>query len=164
MEGKGIGRCIGLVYVSMTSQIRLRMLTCVPSEASLKLNHHHIPTYRPRTSTCTAANLNYRLYIYLRVLMGKKLLDPLYTDEPEEHYLVVINPWGMVSNRQRKQWDIDCCGAWLRAIFGLGPGLVEAIYVMDTVRRTDSCHETLFHIQLFVAGRSYCTTGSRSRP
>ena len=67
--------------------------------------------------------------------MGKKKFGAaLYTDQPDEHYVVVINPWGMVSGKPRQQLDVDCCGTWLRAVFGLKqPGIVEAIYVMDTV-------------------------------
>jgi hypothetical protein len=64
----------------------------------------------------------------------KKFGAAKYTDLPEEHYLVVINPWGMVSGRPRGMRDAQCCAAWLRGVFGVEiEGLVEAIFMMDTV-------------------------------
>lgn len=68
---------------------------------------------------------------------GKKMGAAKYTDKPDEHVVVVINPWGMVTGRPRLKPDIDRCGSWLSAVFSDGTrvdtGLVEMIYTMDTV-------------------------------
>ena len=67
--------------------------------------------------------------------MAPKIKQKKYTDKPEEHFIVVLNPWGM-PNSNRVQRDIDAFGLWLRYIFNSleqSSCIVETVYVMNTV-------------------------------
>ena len=61
-----------------------------------------------------------------------KAKGPPYLNKPDEKYVVIVNPWGM---NKRDQFNVDCLGAWLRAVFGFDPEKmqVECVYMMGTV-------------------------------
>lgn len=64
-----------------------------------------------------------------------KSKGPPYNNKPEERFVVIVKPWGVKPATQRKQFDIDVLGAWMRAAFGFDQLIsqVEAVYTMSTV-------------------------------
>ncbi|TDL22915.1 hypothetical protein BD410DRAFT_182752 [Rickenella mellea] len=62
--------------------------------------------------------------------MGRKGKGPPYLNPPDEKYVVVMNPWGLKTPRMRVQRDADIVGAWMRAVFGFEPGLIERVFMM----------------------------------
>ncbi|KLO15047.1 hypothetical protein SCHPADRAFT_996154 [Schizopora paradoxa] len=66
--------------------------------------------------------------------MAPKFKQKKYTNKPEEHFIVVLNPWGM-PNVNRIDRDVDAFGVWLRYMFsslGQPSCNVEAVYIMNT--------------------------------
>lgn len=67
-----------------------------------------------------------------------KKTGPPYLDVPDCKYIVIVDPWGMSSARDRKQIDVDRVGAWIRFMLrDQGQNgrdiLPEAVFMRGTV-------------------------------
>lgn len=74
---------------------------------------------------------------------GGKKTGPPYLDHPDCKYIVIIDPWGMVSAKDRKEIDVHRVGAWIRFMLRTPDEpnqdiLVEAVYMRSTVRKLNA--------------------------
>ena len=70
---------------------------------------------------------------------GGKKKGPPY-DDPGSKYIVVIDPWGMGSAKERGQEDVNRLGSWVTFMLSEQSDrdkdiLVEAVYMRQTVCR-----------------------------
>ena len=70
---------------------------------------------------------------------GGKKKGPPYLDDPGCKYVVIIDPWGMDSTKNRSSGDVDRLGSWVSFMLREQRTpekevLLEVVYMRGTVR------------------------------